>query len=66
MSDRTHEFSEGAAYVEGKFVPIREARVPMLDWGFVRSDATYDVAHVWQGRFYRLKDHIKRFERSVA
>jgi branched-chain amino acid aminotransferase len=66
MSDGAHEFSEGAAYVEGKFVPIREARVPILDWGFVRSDATYDVAHVWQGRFYRLKDHIKRFERSVA
>jgi branched-chain amino acid aminotransferase len=66
MSDGAQEFSEGAAYVEGKFVPIREARVPILDWGFVRSDATYDVAHVWQGRFYRLDDHIKRFERSVA
>jgi branched-chain amino acid aminotransferase len=37
----------------------------VLDWGFLRSDATYDVVHVWQGRFFRLDDHLDRFRRSV-
>ena len=59
-------YSDGAAFVEGRFVPVREARVPILDWGFLRSDATYDVAHVWRGSFFRLEDHLDRFERGMA
>jgi branched-chain amino acid aminotransferase len=59
-------YSDGAAYVERRFVPVAEARVPILDWGFLRSDATYDVAHVWRGSFFRLEDHLSRFEQSMA
>lgn len=59
-------YADGAAYVEGRFVPAGEARVPILDWGFLRSDATYDVAHVWRGSFFRLEDHLDRFERGMA
>ncbi|HEX2742027.1 MAG TPA: aminotransferase class IV [Rubrobacter sp.] len=58
-------YADGAAFVEGRFVPVAEARVPILDWGFLRSDATYDVAHVWKGSFFRLNDHLDRFERSM-
>ena len=58
-------YADGAAFVNGRFVPIAEARVPILDWGFLRSDATYDVAHVWRGSFFRLEDHLDRFERSM-
>jgi branched-chain amino acid aminotransferase len=58
-------YADGAAFVDGRFVPVAEARVPILDWGFLRSDATYDVAHVWRGRFFRLEDHLDRFERSM-
>jgi branched-chain amino acid aminotransferase len=58
-------YADGAAFVDGRFVPIAEARVPILDWGFLRSDATYDVAHVWDGSFFRLDDHLDRFERSI-
>jgi len=59
-------YANGAAFVEGQFVPVGEARVPILDWGFLRSDATYDVAHVWRGSFFRLEDHLSRFERGMA
>ena len=56
----------GTAFVDGRYVPLAEACVPILDRGFVRSDATYDVAHVWQGRFFRLADHVERFQASMA
>lgn len=59
-------FGEGAAFVEGRYVPMREASLPLLDWGFTRSDVTYDVVHVWKGSFFRLDDHLDRFERSCA
>jgi branched-chain amino acid aminotransferase len=59
-------FADGAAYIDGEYVPIQEARIPILDHGFLRSDATYDVAHVWKGYMFRLEDHLDRFERNVA
>jgi branched-chain amino acid aminotransferase len=58
-------YADGAAFLDGRFVPVAEARVPILDWGFLRSDATYDVAHVWRGSFFRLEDHLDRFERGM-
>jgi branched-chain amino acid aminotransferase len=55
----------GTAFVNGAYVPLAEAAIPILDRGFVRSDATYDVVHVWKGKFFRLGDHIDRFFRSM-
>jgi branched-chain amino acid aminotransferase len=57
-------FAAGCAWIEGEYVPIGEARVPILDTGFVRSDCTYDVVGVWGGRFFRLDDHLARLQRS--
>lgn len=59
-------FADGAAYVDGEFTPVAEARIPLLDTGFLRSDTTYDVAHVWKGRFFRLDDHLDRFLAGAA
>jgi branched-chain amino acid aminotransferase len=57
---------QGCAYVNGEYVPPSEAKISIFDWGFLHSDATYDVAHVWQGRFFRLDDHLERFFASMA
>ena len=62
----TNPYAAGAAYIDGEYVPLAEARIPITDWGFIRSDVTYDVVHVWKGRFFRLEDHLERFERSAA
>ena len=51
--------------MNGEFIQLSEARIPILDWGFLRSDATYDVVHVWKGRFFRLDKHIDRFFEST-
>ena len=51
----------GIAFMDESFMPVTEARIPILDWGFLRSDATYDVVHVWQGCFFRLESHLDRF-----
>lgn len=57
-------FAQGVAYVEGEYVPLGQARIPILDQGFLHSDLTYDVPAIWDGRFFRLDDHLDRFERS--
>jgi branched-chain amino acid aminotransferase len=60
----TNPYGDGCAFIEGKYLPIAEARIPILDTGFTRSDLTYDVVAVWKGKFFRLDDHLKRFENS--
>jgi len=62
---KTGQFEGGAAFVDGAYVPLSEAKISLFDWGFTRSDATYDVASVWKGAFFRLDDHIDRFFASL-
>lgn len=62
----SEDYAAGCAWVEGDYVPVAEARLPLLDMGFSRSDCTYDVVAVWEGAFFRLDDHLERFERSCA
>ena len=59
-------FVGGAAYIDGRFMPLGEAAIPIGDWAYRRSDVTYDVASVWKGNFFRLDDHIARFRRSMT
>ena len=56
---------QGCAYVDGQFVAPEDAKISIFDWGFLHSDATYDVAHVWRGKFFRLDDHLDRFFASM-
>src|SRR5690606_4982714 len=57
--------ADGAAYVDGESCATADARIPLVDLGFIRSDATYDVVHVWKGRFFRLDAHLDRFFASA-
>lgn len=63
-SGTQNAFAAGCAWIEGEYMPIQEARIPILDAGFVRSDLTYDVVGVWEGSFFRLPDHMDRLERG--
>ena len=59
-------YADGAAWVDGEVVPVADAKISILDTGFSRSDVTYDVVGVWKGAFFRLDDHLERFERSCS
>ncbi|KAJ6442488.1 class iv protein [Purpureocillium lavendulum] len=59
---RSDPFAKGIAWIAGEYVPLHEARIPLLDQGFLHSDLTYTVPAVWDGRFFRLDDHITRLE----
>lgn len=58
-------YPPGVAYMDGQYLPMHEAKLSVLDYGFLHSDATYDVAHVWAGAFFRLEDHLNRFFRGT-
>ncbi|CAM5376353.1 aminotransferase class IV [Frigidibacter albus] len=60
------DMSRGAAYLNGEFMPLAEARIPVTHWGYRRSDVTYDVVGVRDGAFFRLEDHLRRFRASMT
>lgn len=59
-------WADGAAWIGGEIMPIAEAKIPVVDWGLTHSDITYDVVHVWNGRFFRMQDYLARFEESLV
>ena len=63
---KENEFVAGVGYIDGEFMPYSELRLPITDLGFLFADTCYDTVHIWDGRFFRLDDHLDRFERSLA
>lgn len=53
-------------YLNGRFLPIEEARVPVLDRGFIFGDGVYEVIPVYSRHPFRLHEHLTRLERSLA
>ena len=64
INESQNAYSLGAAFNGTEIVPILEARIPLIDMGFLHSDVCYDVVGVWKGSFFRLKEHMDRFEKS--
>jgi len=60
------QFDGGCVFIDGAYAPLTEGKISLFDWGFTRSDATYDVASTWQGAFFRLDAHMDRFFASLA
>lgn len=58
--------SAGFGFADGKYLPIAEMSVPVTDLGFQLSDMCYDAIRVHDGAFFRLKDHLDRWENSIA
>jgi D-alanine transaminase len=51
-------------YLNGEFMPLEAARVPVLDRGFIFGDGVYEVIPVYSRRPFRLEEHLVRFRRS--
>ncbi|CAI2718325.1 aminotransferase class IV [Nitrospina watsonii] len=52
-------------YVNGRFVPQAEARVSVLDRGFLYGDGVFETLRAYRGRIFRLLDHLERLQRSA-
>jgi D-alanine transaminase len=52
-------------YLNGAFMPIEEAKVPVLDRGFIFGDGVYEVIPVYSRRAFRMAEHLKRLQHSL-
>jgi len=57
---------DSIAYVNGSFVPLSEAKISILDRGFLFADGIYEVSAVLGGKLVDNASHLARLERSVG
>jgi D-alanine transaminase len=53
------------AYLNGEFLPLDQAKVSVLDRGFIFGDGVYEVIPVYSRRAFRLPEHLKRLQHSL-
>lgn len=53
-------------YLNGDYVPLEEARIPVLDRGFTFGDGVYEVFLVYRKQIFRFEEHMRRLDDSLA
>ncbi len=53
-------------YLNGEFLPLAQAKIPVLDRGFIFGDGVYEVVPVFHRQPFRMKEHLQRLENSLA
>ncbi len=57
---------ESLCFLNGEFLPLGQARVPVLDRGFLFGDGVYELLPVYGRRLFRFDDHMARLERNLG
>jgi len=52
-------------YLNGEYMPIEEARISVLDRGFIFGDGVYEVIPVYSRKAFRLAEHLRRLQYSL-
>jgi D-alanine transaminase len=52
-------------YLNGEWMPIEQARIPVLDRGFIFGDGVYEVIPCYSGHPFRLREHLRRLQSSL-
>lgn len=58
--------SEAIVYLNGEYLPLSEAKVPVLDRGFIFGDGVYEVIPAYNGQLFRLDEHLQRLQNSLT
>lgn len=61
-----HPLPDSLCYLNGEYLPLNQAKVSVLDRGFVFGDGVYEVIPAYGGRLFRFDEHMARLARSLA
>jgi len=53
-------------YLNGEYGPLRDAKVSVLDRGFIFGDGIYEVVPAYEGKLFRFDEHLARLNRSLT
>ena len=53
-------------YLNGDYTPLKDAKISVMDRGFIFGDGVYEVVPSYGGKLFRFNDHVARLDRSLA
>ena len=56
---------QSIVYLNGQFMPMDQAQIPVMDRGFLFGDAVYEVIPFYQGVGFQLEQHLQRLAQSL-
>ena len=63
---QTAQLPDTLCYLNGEFTPLKDAKISVLDRGFIFGDGIYEVLPAYQGQLFRFEQHMARLGRSLA
>lgn len=61
-----HTLPDYPCYLNGAYTPLCDAKISVMDRGFIFGDGVYEVVPVYAGRLFRFAQHMARLDRSLA
>lgn len=58
--------AEQTVFLNGDYLPLAEAKISVMDRGFLFGDGVYEVIPVYAGRIFRIQEHLKRLNHSLT
>ncbi len=52
-------------YLNGQYLPLADAKISVMDRGFLFGDGVYEVIPAYAGKLFRLDDHLHRLDNSL-
>ena len=66
MTTPSPSLPDTPCYLNGEFTPLKDAKISVMDRGFIFGDGVYEVVPAYGGRLFRFEQHMARLERSLA
>lgn len=61
----SHFLPDALCFLDGQYAPLKDARISVLDRGFIFGDGVYEVLPAYGGRIFRFGEHMDRLDRSL-
>ncbi|MES2415705.1 MAG: D-amino acid aminotransferase [Pseudomonadota bacterium] len=62
----TPSLPDTLCYLNGEYTALKDAKISVLDRGFIFGDGVYEVVPAYEGKLFRFEQHMARLDRSLA
>ena len=59
------DYANPIVYLNGQYIALDQAKISVLDRGFLFGDGVYEVLPAYGGRLFRLNEHLTRLDNSL-
>ncbi|MDB5891613.1 MAG: D-amino acid aminotransferase [Polaromonas sp.] len=66
VPEASDSLPDAPCYLNGEYTPLKDAKISVMDRGFIFGDGVYEVVPAYAGHLFRFTEHMARLDRSLA